>query len=166
LIVSARLASGRSARMAGSGSSPYLDTLAQSHLPVDAGDVRGLSIDYVQSRKEFVVHRSIDPAVKIGVVEGANDSCGEPEPGGPFREPWKAAVAPRPSIPNLDHTGVRTPFTYHGPTFLRPDGSISGQLREVPEREHLNVCALLLLCCCSRRAPWCLPPHARTFCYS
>lgn len=47
----------------------------------------------------------------------------------PKTEPWREAHEPPKSLPNLDHTGVRTSFTYHGPTFLRPDGSVSSELR-------------------------------------
>ena len=47
----------------------------------------------------------------------------------PAHEGWRLATAPPRAIPDLAHTGVRTPFTYQGPQYLRPDGSISSELR-------------------------------------
>mmetsp|Transcript_29103 Transcript_29103/g.34313 ORF Transcript_29103/g.34313 Transcript_29103/m.34313 type:complete len:390 (+) Transcript_29103:161-1330(+) len=86
---------------------PYLDRMSASHAPLDARDTQGLSINHDENN--FIVQRK----------EGTK----------PYIDQWRQSHAPPRSLPNLDHTGVRTPFTYQGPTFLRPDGSIGNELR-------------------------------------
>ena len=41
---------------------PYLDRLAQHHMPVDSNDVDGLSIIYISTHKQFAVSRNHIPA--------------------------------------------------------------------------------------------------------
>uniref|UniRef100_A0A7S2D1F7 Uncharacterized protein n=1 Tax=Florenciella parvula TaxID=236787 RepID=A0A7S2D1F7_9STRA len=43
--------------------------------------------------------------------------------------PWSKVHTQPIAIPDLNHTGVRTEFTYNGETFLRPDGSVSLDLQ-------------------------------------
>lgn len=43
------------------------------------------------------------------------------------------------SIPDLQHTGIRTDFTYQGSTFLRPDGSVSRDLRNEIRTKQRNL---------------------------
>jgi len=127
--------SARSARGGGGTSGPYLDVMSvQAHLPLDARDVAGLSIDYLSDpHKMFVVHQADkERREAAGAFLGSK----------PFAPPL--------NMPNLDHTGVRTPFTYHGPNFLRPDGSVStelaaniqaayGRLPRVPVLDHHDM---------------------------
>jgi len=44
-------------------------------------------------------------------------------------EPWRKLVVQPAVIPDLQHTGIRSDFTYQGETFMRPDGQVTNELR-------------------------------------
>lgn len=44
-------------------------------------------------------------------------------------EPWRKLVVQPAVIPDLQHTGIRSDFTFQGQTFMRPDGQVTNELR-------------------------------------
>ena len=44
-------------------------------------------------------------------------------------DPCRGVLRHPVTVPNLDHTGIKTDFTYEGEAVLRPDGSVSDLLR-------------------------------------
>jgi len=54
-----------------------------------------------------------------------------PDDKGPSNETeeWRKLVIQPAVIPDLQHTGVRSDFTYQGDTFMRPDGAVTSELR-------------------------------------
>lgn len=98
---------------------PYLDRLAGHHMPVDSNDVKGLDIEYITARQKFVVTRDGGPPPSISS--------------------WRSTVVQPCAIPDMLHTGVRSSFVFQGPTYLRPDGSISAELRNGIQKKFMET---------------------------
>ena len=100
---------------------PYLEHLGGSHVPVDVSDVAGLRITYDPEKKVYKTSRDEDAAPAVPP------------------EPWRSAFIQPCAIPDMNHTGVRSPFLYQGPTYMRPDGTISAELRQGIQKKFMET---------------------------